>query len=429
MSATEGLAAWDAAISIPTLFGSLLSMCSTATVILLWIFARGKKRRDFRYALILNLTVTEFMNSLNNSVSGIVVVSNRRAPIPGLLCNINGWAGQFSVVAVDFSVLAITVVTLLTIQLRSSIIYASTSTKALICLAIWVVPLCNSIIALVNNYYGPVSGNWCWIEKRFTRERYALNHGWRISIFFISVCTYAYVFYYMVRRFRPQSLSSLSASSFNEFEHELDARRRNGGVLAGCVTPPVNPPEQVGKPSPKDSGNILGQGVSFNLARFDKEPAVLHGPEDIHQGINASGTPDPERLAFSNKEFGGNDLQGLPTAELPGRRPSRSTRTIDREVWRMLLLNMYPVTYLVLWLPGMLNRLTEGLGHNIRALVILQSSTQFIGFANATVYIYQEHGKDLRTFWDTIRTRKAPRHEVLPEVNRPPPRRWNTITI
>lgn len=57
MSNSQGLAAWDPAVSVPTLLGSVLSMFATATVILLWTFARGKKRRDFRYALILNLTV------------------------------------------------------------------------------------------------------------------------------------------------------------------------------------------------------------------------------------------------------------------------------------------------------------------------------------------------------------------------------------
>lgn len=55
--APDTLSAWDPASSIPTLTGSLLSLVATATVILLWIFAGGKKRRDFRYALILNLTV------------------------------------------------------------------------------------------------------------------------------------------------------------------------------------------------------------------------------------------------------------------------------------------------------------------------------------------------------------------------------------
>jgi hypothetical protein len=107
-------AKYDPAISIPTLIGSVLSMVATASVILLWIVARGKQRRDFRYALILNLAVagewkrttcsklqlilsTEFLNSLNNSVSGFAVVAKHSPPVPGVACKFNGWAGQFSV--------------------------------------------------------------------------------------------------------------------------------------------------------------------------------------------------------------------------------------------------------------------------------------------------------------------------------------------
>jgi hypothetical protein len=56
-SIVEVLPLWDPASSIPTLIGSLLSLVATAIVILLWIFAGGKKKRDFRYALILNLTI------------------------------------------------------------------------------------------------------------------------------------------------------------------------------------------------------------------------------------------------------------------------------------------------------------------------------------------------------------------------------------
>lgn len=56
MTTTEAPSVWDPASSIPTLIGSLLSLLATATVILLCL-AGAKKRRDFRYALILNLTV------------------------------------------------------------------------------------------------------------------------------------------------------------------------------------------------------------------------------------------------------------------------------------------------------------------------------------------------------------------------------------
>ncbi|KAF2850853.1 hypothetical protein T440DRAFT_73655 [Plenodomus tracheiphilus IPT5] len=439
MSADDGLAAWDAAVSVPTLLGSMLSMFATATVILLWTFARGKKRRDFRYALILNLTVAEFINSLNNSISGIVVVSLRRPPTPGIACNINGWTGQFSVTAVDFSILAITIVTLLTIQLRSSIIYASTLTKALICLAIWIVPLCTSIIAWIKSYYGPVSGNWCWIEKRYTNQRYILNHGWRFAIFVISLCTYAFVFVYMVRRFRPQNLSTVTASSLDSFEQELDSRKGYEAVLARCTNPPSYPLDQVHTNSaPKKSGNMPGWDVSFSFSKglqLDMKESALHGPEIPHQSMDTH----IESLVFSNKEFAvvsedsPSELPRRPTAELLYGKAKRSPLTIDREVWRMLLLNMYPVTYLILWIPGIANRVVEGVGHDVRALVILQSSTQFIGFANAVVYLYQEHGKDCRKMWDRIRTRQSWGHEVLSDVQlaapQRRPRRWTSITM
>lgn len=80
---------------------------------------------------------------------------------------------------------------------------------------------------------------------------------------------------------------------------------------------------------------------------------------------------------------------------------------MDREVWKIVLLNMYPVTYLILWLPGIANRIAEGMGHDVRWLVILQSSTQFIGLANAIVYLYKEHRRDVREWWAGIQRRRA----------------------
>ncbi|KAH9862680.1 hypothetical protein J1614_010773 [Plenodomus biglobosus] len=258
----------------------------------------------------------------------------------------------------------------------------------------------------------------------------------------------------MVRRFRPQNLASLSGSSFDSFQHELESRHRND---VACGVPPAVQLEPLGTgppPVPQRSGNMPGWGVSFILPRglkVDTKSSAWHGPRTRtahEESDNALRSPHPKQPASSSKEYGdmGEPSPSTmtsdtlhtpqhPTAQTPLRRPSRSTRTIDREVWRMLLLNMYPVTYLILWLPGMLNRITEGMGHAIHALVILQSSTQFIGFANATVYIYQEHGKDIRRYWDSARSPKSARHEVLPgnvdnrRVAQPENRRWTSISV
>ncbi len=64
-----------------------------------------------------------------------------------------------------------------------------------------------------------------------------------------------------------------------------------------------------------------------------------------------------------------------------------------RQIQKLLLLNAYPIAYVLLWIPGILNRIVEATGHKSRPLAIMQASTQFIGFANAITYGYNEQIK------------------------------------
>lgn len=54
------------------------------------------------------------------------------------------------------------------------------------------------------------------------------------------------------------------------------------------------------------------------------------------------------------------------------------------------LLSGYPLFYVVLWLPGIANRIAEATGHPVRALAIMQASTAYIGFANAATFGWNE---------------------------------------
>jgi hypothetical protein len=64
-----------------------------------------------------------------------------------------------------------------------------------------------------------------------------------------------------------------------------------------------------------------------------------------------------------------------------------------RKIQKLLLLNAYPIAYVVLWIPGILNRIVEATGHKSRTLAIMQASTQYIGLANAITYGYNEQIK------------------------------------
>lgn len=90
-------------------------------------------------------------------------------------------------------------------------------------------------------------------------------------------------------------------------------------------------------------------------------------------------------------------LSPIPSASSPSslptynRNPSLSRK--QREIRRVLLLNAYPIAYVILWTPGIANRIVELTGHSSRVLNILQSSTQFIGLANAITYGCNENIK------------------------------------
>jgi hypothetical protein len=62
-----------------------------------------------------------------------------------------------------------------------------------------------------------------------------------------------------------------------------------------------------------------------------------------------------------------------------------------KQIQRALLLNAYPIVYVLLWLPGLINRFVElSTGRSNFALQVLQSSTQFVGVANAITYGFNE---------------------------------------
>lgn len=63
---------------------------------------------------------------------------------------------------------------------------------------------------------------------------------------------------------------------------------------------------------------------------------------------------------------------------------------IISEKKKMMLLSIYPLFYIVLWLPGIANRVAEAIGYEIEALEILQASTAYIGFVNAATFGWNE---------------------------------------
>lgn len=170
----------------------------------------------------------------------------------------------------------------------------------------------------------PVGNNWCWIAADRTDLRYALTHGWRLAVFFITVLIYAYIYWYFQRHMKSM-----------------------------LIDEPENESEEVGTQPYISNTCTKKTRLQSTLPNISKRNMTRY-------------------TSFANDEI------------------RQRSQKMEREVRRMLLLNGYPMLYVILWIPGIASRFLQTSGNNAaansRVLMGLQVSTQFVGLANAITY-------------------------------------------
>lgn len=316
-----------------------------------------------------HLTV-DCLNSLNNTLSGGIFLGWGRTGSAGTPatspCIANAWIGQFTVQTVDTTILIISI-TVLSIVMNSSTPSKPPSlTKAiLICVAAWIPGLITSMsamppldtqipnlryelgsVGLGLGVYGQVSGNWCWIKPQYLGLRYGLTHGWRIAVFVATIVIYTFVY------LRLKSI-------FNRF------RMRNS-ITSSNISRPQR------KAADSDTSQIPGGTRDTELCYQPRHSSIDAFPQPTRAKITTDDTEARVSHRHSSSAFhtmGG----GLRATASPNLK-------------RMLLMNGYPIAYIVLWIPGMVNRLAESVGASPRWLQVLQASTQFVGLVNALTY-------------------------------------------
>ncbi|ORY59210.1 G protein-coupled glucose receptor regulating Gpa2-domain-containing protein, partial [Pseudomassariella vexata] len=382
---------YDGLIASITLAGSIVSSVSTACVLTCFVIYR-RDQRSFRHALVLNLALSDFINSFTNSISGIIYVRNHRL-VPGHACTFNGWIEQLSVQATDFSILAIGLATLLVVVGKGHLSQASTARKALICLSVWIVPFITSTTVTAMGEVKPVSGNWCWISQKRTDLRYGLTHGWRIVIILVTIGTYTYIWWYMHRHFKSMG-STLSVSNKENRGEAVPVSSESLGleptgqvrmtfdISANSETHlPVTPNNS---PRPTSSGG----GTSLDTPQYTHDSYPTSAPS------SKSGRDPFLTRKFSKWSSQDSDPNNTVLTTINNDHLRRQSRQAERDIRRMLLLNGYPIMYVILWVPSLVNRVMEATGQtsSSNVLAILQCPPQYVGFANAITY-------GLNLFW------------------------------
>ncbi|KAF8338450.1 G protein-coupled glucose receptor regulating Gpa2-domain-containing protein [Amanita rubescens] len=355
----------EVAATAVTLGCSLLSVVGSGFILVCYSILPFQ--HHFRHILIINLAIADFLNSLNGSVGGIVIVGTRKPLKAGRACVFNGFVEQVTVQATDTAILVIAIATVYTLTRRGAVSSVPEQRWRygqifLICVSVWALPFFTSFLALGMNWYAPASGNWCWIDKNPVYLRYVLTHGWR----YLFIITEIGLYIFLLRQ-HYRSLMELQRTS---------------------LTAPVAITIE-----PNASNAAPGEKSAISRIEFAKptsqEMSSLNSPATTYaQGSQYNLPAPPTSFPPSAKSFTIGNVTGL-------RGGSKSSRTLAsnpqyQAIQRVLLLNAYPLAYIILWIPGIANRLIEATGHSSPVTQILQASTQLVGLANALTYGWNE---------------------------------------
>ena len=143
---------------------------------------------------------------------------------------------------------------------------------------------------------------------------------------------------------------------------------------------------------PSGASDSRGTGSSLNTSTDKGGPRAVYGL----RGASSSGFFDRDGSEPSRPKGAVDSRSKWSLAQMTGLRgthqASQSLANNQRyqAIRRMLLLNAYPLAYIILWIPGIVNRLIEASGHTSRVMQVIQASTQFVGLANALTYGWNE---------------------------------------
>jgi hypothetical protein len=257
----------------------------------------------------------------------------------------------------------------------------------------------------------PVGGNWCWISATRPDLRYGMAHGWRFFVIFTTIIIYIYIWIYLRRHLgskpkQPRQPLTFSTHNTNtlfskgskgagfqvmqEDEVELDTFKTRYGNTDTPISPifergnKIDEIEDMERKGESEASNSRARGESVR----HRPTSSKRGAETAYTGL--ANTEPTEALPIPQHQI--NILQ-TNASEFPQR---RATHDVEVEIKRMMLLNGYPVMYVLLWIPGLTNRLLEAIQTPVSDTTIaaLNTSTQFIGFANAVTYGFNHHLRD-----------------------------------
>lgn len=340
---------------------SLLSCFSTLFIIVFYVIFR-KDIHNKRHPYILNLIVADFINSLNNTVSGFYVVVNSAIPA-GVGCSVNGLVGQVSILAVDYSVLIIALITYIALTKPQSFDRFQAAWKGycqFVLLAIpWIAGGVTGVIGYIfPGYSAPPGVNWCWLPPEPIYWRYALTHGHRITIMLSIAVLYVRLLFVLRAHSKALQLEATLP--------QIAGTAYHGSTPTVAFFDPTRLPRAESREKSPVYLNSAAQAVSpFGnpQTKFTLKHAHVNSP------VSAKGDSPKSIDSFTK------------------------AKKLKKAMLRFML---FPTAYIIIWGPGMIQRALEAA--NIKDYWLTLSFlvlSQLLGFADALLYGWNENFSQL----------------------------------
>jgi hypothetical protein len=295
--------------------------------------------------------------------------------------------------AIDFGILSIAISTMALVNSPTHDFKPSLLFRCVACGLVWLIGLMTSkylgslsstrliyagCIALGLQAFGPVSGNWCWIQKNRLALRYGLAHGWRFGVILGICAIYVCIITKLCRQYSW-------------------LRRHTYGGHAGITTELTD----VGQTSPtrellipertldhlpsKCAGNDVSMSQIVDVSEEPQRDSLFSAPAIcVRSDVQYTATTHDHKQAQSLLE-----LESVRTFN------AEASQTIqpsfkDPRIRVVAQMTAYPVLYVLLWIPGIINRGVEASGKTSVTLQYLQASTQLIGLVDTIIFAAQQ---------------------------------------
>jgi hypothetical protein len=229
--------------------------------------------------------------------------------------------------------------------------------------------------------FGPVSGNWCWIKREREDLRYALSHSWRLGVFLSVIAIYTYIAVHLGFRFSWLRQHTPSASRGLTVELRLISKANELPAACDPTTPVSSTNSKMQEPRAPallapDEGSITPvQNDKSPEQNLRREPSVITIQE--HQVIGDDFDQHDTLNCRKNKQYRTPEWTAIQSPKPVVTNPY--TRLV-------LLMTAYPIMYILLWIPGIANRIVEATGRTSLPLQYAQASTQLLGLIDSVIF-------------------------------------------